>query len=127
MGLARDDRPVGMTPSAQEKIATLHKVLDWFEANPEKSITGLSATNIYGNPTSPMSPDADCFCFTGRLVRETGMTNLYIPFGLSAWLRELNTCAGIFITLNDRAATPAERFKALREYINLLPKNGRMA
>lgn len=101
-----------MTPAA--KVAALYAALDWLEANPDKAITHDSATDDTGFPVAPGDPSATCFCFVGRVQREVK----HKAFGFSLWLLELGTSTDVFIAINDAPCEKAERFRALRRYID---------
>lgn len=53
-----------------ERVAVLHKALDWLDANPDKHITGTLAEDAKGEDVSPIDPTAECFCILGRMVIE---------------------------------------------------------
>ena len=80
------------TMSREQALAIVTRALDWLDANPDKHITGAYAvtgivtraeydgpddvtkltwadTYILGAP--PRSEEATCFCYVGRIVRET--------------------------------------------------------
>lgn len=53
-----------------QRIALLHKALDWLDANPDKHISGTLAENSDGETVEPNSEEAVCFCVLGRMVVE---------------------------------------------------------
>lgn len=107
-----------MTPT--EKLALLYRTLDWLEAHPDRAIMNNEATTHYGSTCDPLSNLAHCFCFIGRLQKETGVASTTSYF--SDWLDEIGTYPSAFITINDQHAIPAERFAELRTYINDIGK-----
>ena len=59
--------------TTEQRIALLHKALDWLDANPDKHITGTLAEDENGKSVEPDSPDAQCWCVLGRMVVEGGL------------------------------------------------------
>lgn len=53
-----------------QRIALLHKALDWLDANPDKHIAGTLAEDGEGNTVEPDAPEAQCWCVLGRMVVE---------------------------------------------------------
>lgn len=53
-----------------QRIALMHKALDWLDANPDKHISGTLAENSDGETVEPNSEEAVCFCVLGRMVVE---------------------------------------------------------
>lgn len=106
-----------MTPL--EKIRTLYQTLHWLETNPDKSIEGAMARDADGNRCRPQNPNAVCFCFAGRLVRDLWSDEkLSTNSSLENWLASIGASASGLTNINDSYATPEYRIPALRAYID---------
>lgn len=108
----------------EEKIATLHRTLDWLEANPDKATRGQLARDAEGDACDPHYPEAVCFCFIGRLVVEADIKRpsyfgTYSD-GVEAWFEPLGATYDLFMIKNDRTMNKEKRFKTLRKMIGEL-------
>lgn len=50
----------------------LRKTADFFDANPDKRVTGELARTDSGRSVSPWDPEATCWCALGRFAVEAG-------------------------------------------------------
>ena len=78
-------RPTGLAPIKQVPqpfaLLILYRALGWLDENPDKHITGREAAKrhrrLFGliptkelDTVAPLSDEAECFCFVGRVARE---------------------------------------------------------
>lgn len=105
-----------------DRITTLHRTLDWLEANPEKATRGQLARDEDGYACDPHGPEADCFCFIGRLIVEADIRLNETGYGdgVVGWFKPTGARYDRFMGENDRIASKELRFQTLRAMIGNL-------
>jgi hypothetical protein len=62
-----------MSVLTDETRAAVLRAADFFVANPTARTTSRLARNKVGEPVSPTSPNAICWCAVGRIAKELGV------------------------------------------------------
>lgn len=107
------------TQTPAEKTALLYQTLAWLEAHPDKAIRGALAINAEGEGVRPQNPNAECFCFLGRLCVEAGPeAHLTTNGALREWLADLDASPTILSFVNDSYSDTETRFHHLRYMID---------
>ncbi len=113
-----------------QRVALLHKALDWLDANPDKHISGTLAKDSEGHTVEPDAPEAQCWCVLGRMVVEGGLeiATFFVPDTgeinksfyptLDQYTKpftEQNTCSIIFAMADASSALGPAQLKRNRD------------